>query len=328
MVCLYYIIKRKEMIHIATELKTSITYTGTGSQKLFDIPFDYLRTSFVKTTVDDIVLTYGEDYVIINRQIEFTVAPISGSHVVIYRETTTDRLVSWADASVLKASDMTINQVQQLHILEEQQDWTKTNSIVMEGTIGWNARFHRIINVGDPVEPQDAVTKQYVEDVKTGFISEMIKVKNSAITEITDIKNKAIEAINNLKASTETYLTQLKDTFKSFVTEKTEEVNSLKESADTSATTATKEADRAKKEADRAAQNANKVDMSNYYDKAKSDEMLANKADLVEGKVPTEQLPAMAYVPNSEVGNAANKIPKYNAEGHLVLPNGAEFWIG
>lgn len=74
------------MIHIATELKTSITYTGTGSQKLFDIPFDYLRTSFVKTTVDDIVLTYGEDYVIINRQIEFTVAPISGSHVVIYRE--------------------------------------------------------------------------------------------------------------------------------------------------------------------------------------------------------------------------------------------------
>lgn len=240
------------MIHIATELKTSITYTGTGSQKLFDIPFDYLRTSFVKTNVDDIVLTYGEDYVIINRQIEFTVAPISGSHVVIYRETTTERLVSWADASVLKASDMTINQVQQLHILEEQQDWTKTNSIVMEGTIGWNARFHRIINVGDPVEPQDAVTKQYVEDVKTGFISEMIKVKNSAITEITDIKNKAIEAINNLKASTETYLTQLKDTFKSFVTEKTEEVNSLKESADTSATTATKEADRAKKEADRA----------------------------------------------------------------------------
>lgn len=351
-----------------------------------------MRTSFVKTNVDDIVLTYGEDYVIINRQIEFTVAPISGSHVVIYRETTTDRLVSWADASVLKASDMTINQVQQLHILEEQQDWTKTNSIVMEGTIGWNARFHRIINVGDPVEPQDAVTKQYVEDVKTGFISEMIKVKNSAITEITDIKNKAIEAINNLKASTETYLTQLKDTFKSFVTEKTEEVNSLKESADTSATTATKEADRAKKEADRAAQNANKVDMSNYYDKAKSDEMLANKADLVEGKVPKNQLPSSIYIPansnldtyleagdyhsptDAEAATITNvplktafflhvdmandinvrqvithypfdnrafyrlyyagawgawlELARFNSEGHLVLPNGAEFWIG
>lgn len=29
----------------------------------------------------------------------------------------------------------------------------------------------------------------------------------------------------------------------------------------------------------------------------------------------------------AEVGNAANKIPRYNASGHLVLPNGAEFWI-
>lgn len=56
-------------------------------------------------------------------------------------------------------------------------------------------------------------------------------------------------------------------------------------------------------------------------------EGLEHKADLVDGKVPTEQLPAMEYVPNSEVGNAANKIPKYNSEGHLVLPNGAEFWI-
>lgn len=108
---------------------------------------------------------------------------------------------------------------------------------------------------------------------------------------------------------------------------KTEEVSSLKESADISASTATKEADRAKKEADRAAQNANKVDMSNYYDKAKSDELLANKADLVSGKVPTNQLPEMDYVPNSGVGNEANKIPKYNADGHLVFPSGGQLWV-
>lgn len=57
-------------------------------------------------------------------------------------------------------------------------------------------------------------------------------------------------------------------------------------------------------------------------------EALQNKADLVNGKVPTNQLPEMDYVPNSEVGNAANKIPKYNASGHLVLPDGSEFWIG
>ena len=56
-------------------------------------------------------------------------------------------------------------------------------------------------------------------------------------------------------------------------------------------------------------------------------EELEKKADLIDNKVPTEQLPKMDYVPNADVSNAANKIPKYNADGHLVLPNGAEFWI-
>lgn len=32
------------------------------------------------------------------------------------------------------------------------------------------------------------------------------------------------------------------------------------------------------------------------------------------------------FVANSEVANAANKIPRYNSLGHLVLPSGAEIW--
>ena len=33
------------------------------------------------------------------------------------------------------------------------------------------------------------------------------------------------------------------------------------------------------------------------------------------------------YVPTSDVANSANKIPRYNSSGHLVLPDGSEFWI-
>lgn len=29
----------------------------------------------------------------------------------------------------------------------------------------------------------------------------------------------------------------------------------------------------------------------------------------------------------SEVANSANKVPRYNSSGHLVLPDGSEFWI-
>lgn len=57
-------------------------------------------------------------------------------------------------------------------------------------------------------------------------------------------------------------------------------------------------------------------------------EKLLSKADLIDNKVPAAQLPEMDYVPTGDVANAANKIPRYNAAGHLVLPDGSEFWIG
>jgi hypothetical protein len=107
--------------------------------------------------------------VVANRQVTFSPAPASGTLIVIKRQTSTERLVSWQDASVLKASDMTLAQVQQLHILEEQQDWIKTNSMVTDDENRWNALNHRIINVSDPINDQDAVTKNYVENLGNSF---------------------------------------------------------------------------------------------------------------------------------------------------------------
>lgn len=34
------------------------------------------------------------------------------------------------------------------------------------------------------------------------------------------------------------------------------------------------------------------------------------------------------FIPITKVGNSAEKIPVYNSDGHLVLPDGSEFWIG
>jgi hypothetical protein len=64
---------------------------------------------------------------------------------------------------------MTLAQVQQLHILEEQQDWIKTNSMVTDDENRWNALNHRIINVSDPINDQDAATKNYVENLGNSF---------------------------------------------------------------------------------------------------------------------------------------------------------------
>lgn len=41
----------------------------------------------------------------------------------------------------------------------------------------------------------------------------------------------------------------------------------------------------------------------------------------------SDALSNLGGVPTSEVANSANKIPRYNSSGHLVLPDGSEFWI-
>lgn len=164
------------MINIAIKLATSITYTADGSQTNFSVPFDYLRPSFVHVAVNDAEVSEG--FTISNRMVMFDSAPAKDAVVHIYRNTPTTRLVSWADASILKAIDMTIAEVQQLHILEEANDWSKTHSIVFDEERGvWQGRNYRVSNVADPTEAQDVVTKNYLENTEDSFVQRMNAIK-------------------------------------------------------------------------------------------------------------------------------------------------------
>lgn len=164
------------MINIAIKLATSITYTADGSQTNFSVPFDYLRPSFVHVAVNDAEVSEG--FTISNRMVMFDSAPAKDAVVYIYRSTPTTRLVSWADASILKAIDMTIAEVQQLHILEEANDWSKTHSIVFDEERGvWQGRNYRVSNVSDPTEAQDVVTKNYLENTEDSFVQRINAIK-------------------------------------------------------------------------------------------------------------------------------------------------------
>lgn len=187
------------MINIAIKLATSITYTADGSQTNFSIPFDYLRPSFVHVAINDAEVSEG--FTVSNRGIMFDTAPAKDALVKIYRKTPTSRLVSWADASILKAIDMTIAEVQQLHILEETSDWTKTNSMALndEGT-AWQGWKHRIENVADPTEAQDVVTKHYLDNEEGSFTATMnalkTKTEEAASTAETNAKQAQTNATN------------------------------------------------------------------------------------------------------------------------------------
>ena len=129
------------MINIAIKLLTSVTYTATGEQTTFAIPFDYLRPAFIYVDVDEQNITEG--FEVVDRTVKFATPPAKDAVVRIYRNTATKRLVSWADASILKASDMTIAEVQQLHLIEEEKDWSRENTVhIDKDDISSNQKFN------------------------------------------------------------------------------------------------------------------------------------------------------------------------------------------
>lgn len=200
-----YFLHRKECITIAsTELKTSVTYEATGEQTVFNIPFDYLRNSFVKAKIGDDgePMEYGTDYEVANRQITFTTAPVGMLYV--YRETPTDRMVQFMEGSVLKATDMNISTLQQLHIIEESQDWTISNAVVFnDETLAWEAKEYRITNVADPVNAQDVVTKHYMETVQDGFVQQNTALKDEATKQANIATQKAQLATQKADTATQ-----------------------------------------------------------------------------------------------------------------------------
>lgn len=173
-----FLIFRKELIIIATKLSSSVTYTATGTQTTFTIPFDYLRKTFIHVVVDDEEITDGVS--VEDRTVVFTTAPSKDANITIYRSTPTERLVAWGDATILKARDMTVAEVQQLHLIEESQDWSKSNSITLnDEETAWQGRGYPFSNVADPVDTQDVVTKNYLENVKDSFTITMNGIKTT-----------------------------------------------------------------------------------------------------------------------------------------------------
>lgn len=156
---------------------TIANYQGNGSTTDFSVPFDYLAKKFVKVTVDSrekLGGDYGDttkDYFFVDKTtIRFNTAPASGTEIIIRRYTSaTDRIVSFKDASVLKAKDLDVSTIQTIHIAEEGRDIIN-DALIVDKEGNWDAKGKRIINVGDPIDDNDAITlKFYKDDAKGAY---------------------------------------------------------------------------------------------------------------------------------------------------------------
>lgn len=164
-----------------TGFKARVEYKVTdGTQTTYTFPFSYLRKKFVMVSIlhsdaTETALEYGVDYTVNNLSVSLTTPAQVGEHIIIYRQTSTDKIVTWNDGSILLARDMNTEDAQMLHLQEEQQDYIMAHAISTKVTsdkeVLWDALNHRVINVSDPKDPQDAVTKNYMETVQGGFVA-------------------------------------------------------------------------------------------------------------------------------------------------------------
>ena len=144
---------------------TIATYIGNGTQTDFSVPFDYLKKSFVRVYLDETTLLTGGDYgdtsvdyyFLDNTTVRLKTPPANGVEVTIRRYTSaTERIVSFEDASILKATDLDTSQLQSFHIAEEARDQIQ-DAMLKDSEGNWDAQGNRITNVGDPVDGSDAI---------------------------------------------------------------------------------------------------------------------------------------------------------------------------
>lgn len=191
---------------MADERKTQVTYQGNGTQRVYSFSFDYLRKAFVKVRLIDNEarkeLVQGTEYTVTDKQI--TLASPTNLKIEIVRQTTTQPLVAWKDASVLKAVDMSVQEVQLLHLAEETRDEVRDGGMALsDAAQAWDARMHRIINLLDPQDPTDAVTLHYITANKESFLNELKAKGQEQVQGITQTGNTYLNRLNALKQAGE-----------------------------------------------------------------------------------------------------------------------------
>ena len=176
-------------------------YIGDGTTTDFTVPFDYLAKKFVRVSRGTTILTGGDygdtskDYYFLDKnKVRLKVPPATGEEVTIRRYTSaTDRVVSFKDASVLKANDLDVSSVQTIHIAEEGRDIIN-DALIVDKEGNWDARGHRIVNVGDPIGDNDAITLKFYKDDAMGAYQAKLDAEAARdATKVSETNSKASE---------------------------------------------------------------------------------------------------------------------------------------
>ena len=131
-----------------------VEYPGDGQTLTYSVPFPYIEKSHVKAALDgvEVPFQWNSDNVI-----QVNAAFPSSSILKIYRQTPkSQRLVDFADDSIMDEALLDLMSMQLFYIAQEAYDLSATSIVVVEDG-NYDARDRRVKNVDDPIDPSDAV---------------------------------------------------------------------------------------------------------------------------------------------------------------------------
>ena len=210
------------------------------------IPFGYISKTHIKVYVDgveDTAFTWIND-----SMIRTSVTPAPGAVVERRRITPKEPLTDFVNSSTLNEADLDRSLIQSLYVAQEAFDDVAAKlSLASDNT--WDALNKRIKNLADPVNAQDAVTKNWAE---TGMTSQLNQAMASAASAASSAAQATTAATNAQSAATtatnkaseaSTSATNAANSAATAATKATEASTSASNAAASAATAATKAAE-------------------------------------------------------------------------------------
>jgi len=155
---------------------TYVDYTGDGNTTSFAYTFAVLagqQENHIIVGVDDSTTTGGKfevvdpaDYTIDASAgtITFDTAPESGARIRIRRDSDASTLlVDFKNGTVLPERDLDLAYLHNLFLNEEAEEGSGKNSLVKDANGNYDGDSVKLVNLADPENAQDAVTKGYAD---------------------------------------------------------------------------------------------------------------------------------------------------------------------
>ena len=171
-----------------------VTYTGDGSNRIFNVTFQYLLQANVYVKVNNVAVTYTW---LDSSRVQLTTAPASGAFVEVRRiSNRATRAVDFQDGAVLTEAALDADSNQLFEMAQEAFDSSDT-TIQLDYNNTFNAGNKQIKSVANPTDAQDAVTKSWAE---TGLSSQLALADTAQAAALVS-QNAAATSATNSEAS-------------------------------------------------------------------------------------------------------------------------------